>query len=186
MSAVFFTSDTHFGHTNIIRYCNRPFTSVEEMDDELVRRWNSVVARHDVVHHLGDFAFSRPERVRSLVTRLNGRIRLVVGNHDRRMGTGKIASLGFETVKDYDEVDIAGTKVVLCHYPFETWNKGHRGSWHLHGHCHGTLVTSRDIRRLDVGVDTHDYTPYSEDEVATIMTGRGYEPVDHHDGGRDE
>ena len=79
---VFIISDTHFGHENIIKYCNRPFSSVEEMDEKMIKNWNETVSNNDVVLHLGDFGLGKKEYIASIVKRLNGKKILIMGNHD--------------------------------------------------------------------------------------------------------
>jgi calcineurin-like phosphoesterase family protein len=157
----FFTSDTHFGHAKIIEYCKRPFASVEEMDEEMVRRWNSVVKPSDNVYHLGDFSFKNGEVVRK---RLNGNIFLVLGNHDN--GT----NYGFIWMKDYYELKVNDQKVVLFHYGMRTWHHDLRGNWHLYGHSHGGLPAYG--KSCDIGVDVWNFSPVHFDQVKRFMDGR--------------
>lgn len=169
-NTLWFTSDTHFGHANIIRHSQRPYRNVEHMDSALVAQWNMLVAPDDEVMHLGDFVWSMPtDRLRQLRAQLNGRIHLVPGNHDRSdmlLQEGIVDSVLPLIHELHLPAGPAGTKqtVVLCHYPIEEWNRLFRGAIHLHGHCHGRLP-SRGLRRLDVGVDVHDYHPISLWEV---------------------
>jgi calcineurin-like phosphoesterase family protein len=208
----FISSDTHFGHANIIEYARRPFPerpdytagleakvhkgtatqdeikswkrwlrqNVQKMDEELIRRWNAKVPQGAVVYHLGDFGFMDPDKLVSLIKRLNGTIRLIRGNHDKVLKHKKVREC-FEWVREYYESKTKdGTKIVMCHYPFMTWNGSHRGAWNLHGHCHGSLKDTGG-RRLDVGVDTHpNHEPYSFYEVQAFMRNREHQPVDHH------
>lgn len=159
--AILFTADTHFGHENIISYCGRPFNSIAEHDDALVANWNSAVNKGDTVYHLGDFAFMKRDEVRSLRGRLNGTVHLVLGNHDREtvVGGGLFAS-----IVRYTEIKLGSTKVVLFHFPIERWNKMHHGSWHFHGHSHGTLKRVEE-NRVDVGVDAWGYRPVRLEEL---------------------
>ena len=80
-SGVFFTSDTHWGHVNIIRFCSRPFISVEEMNDVLIQNWNNVVPKDGIIFHLGDFAFGGSQLWNDVLSKLNGHIYLILGNH---------------------------------------------------------------------------------------------------------
>jgi calcineurin-like phosphoesterase family protein len=183
MQPEFITSDHHFGHGNVIRYSNRPFASADEMDEALIRAWNARVPHNGIVYHLGDFSFHKNrERTKGIRHRLNGTIRLLKGNHDRLKGD--MLDL-FEWVKDYYEAKSpSGVKVVMCHYPFMTWNKSHHNSWSLHGHCHNSLrppAPLDDQKRMDVGVDTHpDYAPYTWDEIEKFMSKKGRAVIDHH------
>jgi calcineurin-like phosphoesterase family protein len=169
----FFTSDTHFGHANIIKHCSRPFSTVGEMDSALVAAWNSRVGPSDEVYHLGDFGLFRGKnglaRMAEVAYSLNGKIHLIRGNHDPDAAEVLLSSFKFVAVRDLLEIKIDSLPIVLCHYPLERWNRKHYGAAHLHGHCHGRLV-SPGIRRFDVGVDTHHYfAPYSEDEIAALI-----------------
>ena len=110
----FLVSDTHFNHNNIIKYCDRPFNSVSQMDDDMIHLWNSKVAKEDIVYHLGDFALGSKEQLSELRERLNGRIRLIMGNHD----TFKLKDyyqMGFDRV--YDKPIIIEQFYILSHEP---------------------------------------------------------------------
>jgi calcineurin-like phosphoesterase family protein len=181
---IWFTSDTHYGHANIIKYDNRPFADVEEHDEGLIERFNAVVKPTDTVYHLGDFAFAKkPEDVTAIVKRLNGQKHLLLGNHDRHPVK---KSEGWASIRSpYHElkVDLGGPrkqKIVLSHYPLLTWNGAHHGSWMLHGHCHGTL-TVPETTRVDVGVPCWDYTPINLEMVQLWMNEREYGVVDQHE-----
>jgi calcineurin-like phosphoesterase family protein len=168
---LFFTSDTHFGHANIIKYCNRPFASVEEMDEDMIKNWNSVVTNNDHVFHLGDVSFHKPEKTKSILDRLNGKIYLLRGNHEKPALDGMCIKR-FEWVKDYFKlnVDIGESKtqkVIMSHYPFLSWDESHRGSYNFYGHCHGGIPKEVDEQhyRVDVGVDCWGFYPVSFDTL---------------------
>lgn len=147
-----FTADTHFSHANIIKYCNRPFPDVQQMNETLIANWNAVVGARDQVWHLGDFAFRDAAAIHR---RLNGRIHIVWGNHDK--ATKQIADL-FASSQDIAELETdRGELIVLHHYAQRVWHQSHRGSWHLYGHSHGGLPNFH--RSMDVGVDCHNYAP---------------------------
>jgi calcineurin-like phosphoesterase family protein len=155
---VFFTSDTHFGHGLVLSpdATNRPWDTVEDMDQALIERWNESVGPKDHVYHLGDFAFHKRERTREILFELNGTLHMLAGNHDSP--NAEPFQQRCRWVKRYHEFSLGAYdsslrkhKLVLCHFPFESWNKNHYGSFHAHGHCHGTL---RQVpNRIDVGVD---------------------------------
>lgn len=157
----FFTADTHFGHANIIHYCNRPYSSVKEMDEALIENWNSVVGPKDEVFHVGDFSFSNQPR--DYFNRLNGRKVLVFGNHDSRA----TKDLPWANVARLLELKFHGLKVTLCHYAMQVWNHSHHGAIQLFGHSHGQLAGNR--QQLDVGVDCWNYTPVTLEQILACM-----------------
>ena len=164
---MFFTADTHFSHTNIIKYCNRPFANVKEMNMTIINNWNSVVGKDDVVWHLGDFAFTKfDEEIRILTGALNGKINLVVGNHDKYLLKRKHLQSLFNRffVLPYHEVNVNGIDLTLSHYAMRVWNKSHYGSVHLFGHSHDQLE-DLGTRSFDTGVDSNNFTPVSLDKM---------------------
>lgn len=182
---IWFTSDTHFNHENIIQHSKRPFRDLEHMTEELVSRWNACVAPGDTIYHLGDFALSwgkkHAEIIDSLLARLNGNKWLIVGNHDRKEVVGNSRWAG---VAHYHELklNLGGEhkqRIVMCHYPLRSWNQMHRGAWMLHGHCHGSLQGAQG-KILDVGVDVHDFKPISLESVQETMEKHSVVCVDHH------
>ncbi|CAM3186083.1 MULTISPECIES: metallophosphoesterase family protein [Sphingomonas] len=150
---IFFTADTHFGDHRTINIQKRPFDSVAEMDSVLIERWNGTVAPDDIVWHLGDVA-RRPADVPTLLARLNGIKHLLRGNNDP---DETVAAQGWASVGDYAEIEVDGRRLVLCHYPFRSWNGQHKGALNLHGHSHGRLKPMP--RQYDVGVDPHHFAP---------------------------
>jgi calcineurin-like phosphoesterase family protein len=161
MAKKWFTSDQHLGHRNIIKYCNRPFSSVEEMDERIIVLWQSIVMPEDIVYVLGDFSFHEPSKTTKILSRLPGHKVLIKGNHDNKKRLNKIR--GWGSIKDYHELKFGETRVVLCHYPIQEWRAKGKGSFHLHGHSHGRQ--SPNMRRLDVGVDSWDFYPLCEQEI---------------------
>jgi calcineurin-like phosphoesterase family protein len=186
MNGIWFTSDHHFGHSNIIRFSGRPFRNALEMNECLIERWNAMIDPSDVVYHLGDIFWSSTREAREMRDRLNGRICLIRGNHDR---TAESMNGAFEWIKDYHELkvedrDAPGNvqRIVLCHYAMRVWNKSHHGSWHLYGHSHGSLPDDPNARSFDAGVDCHGFAPVSYTRVKEIMAAKQFVPVDHHTG----
>ncbi|MET3824558.1 calcineurin-like phosphoesterase family protein [Sphingomonas sp. PvP055] len=151
--SVFFTADTHFGDHRTINIQRRPFANVATMDAALIAGWNAVVGADDEVWHLGDVA-RRPDAVADLLARLNGRKHLLRGNNDP---DATLAAAGWESVGDYTEITVEERNLVLCHYPFRSWNGQHRGAINLHGHSHGRLKPM--LRQFDVGVDPNGFAP---------------------------
>jgi calcineurin-like phosphoesterase family protein len=168
--ALYFTSDTHFGHKNIIQTCNRPFASVDEMDEAMVARWNQRVGPDDTVFHLGDFCFRNFLGADTYLRRLNGAIHLVQGNHDAE--TLKHHAGLFASVSLIREIEAGGHRIVMCHYPMREWDGSWTGSWHLFGHVHGRLNHAPLGFSLDVAADAHDFTPWSLDEIEAELKDR--------------
>jgi len=181
MKQIFFTSDHHFGHANIIKFCDRPFQSVEEMDLELIKRWNEKIKPEDEVYHLGDFALAKDrEVVADRLDQLNGIKYLIKGNHE---GAALHCRKQFKWVKDYHELKIKDSsckngvqRIILFHYAMRVWRGDYRGTWQLYGHSHGKLPDKKDQLAIDVGVDAHDYYPVSYDEVKAIMSHKTWVP----------
>lgn len=178
----FITSDTHWGHANIIKYTNRPFKNREEMDEEMIKRWNKKVPPGSIVYHLGDFSFSDERKTKQIIRRLNGTIRLVWGNHDKLIRKSKDLQYLFDWCKDYYECRMEnGPKLVMFHFPIASWNGMHKDSFHLFGHSHGSFPDTGE-RRFDVGIDCHpNYEPFSYDEIMREVKKRKFKPIDHHE-----
>jgi calcineurin-like phosphoesterase family protein len=175
----YISADLHLGHANLIKYGARDFKDCNEMDRVIIDNWNSVINRNTAVYILGDLVICNKRQAARYLKQLNGRKRLVIGNHDSVI-KGELLKY-FEWVKPYYESRTEDrTKVVMCHYPFLTWNKSHYGSWMLHGHSHGSL-TVLPGRRMDVGIDTHpEFRPYSFTEIQIKMQELGIGVHDHH------
>lgn len=161
----FYTSDTHFCHTNILHMQPRPFDSIEQHDETMISRWNAVVGPDDIVYHLGDFAMglNDADRIRGIFNRLNGRKYLVYGNHDlRRDGDLHPTIAGLDWAARPEALMFVrdeGQHVVLSHYAQRAWQGHLKGHWHFYGHAHGRLESFG--RSRDVGVDLPDvdFTP---------------------------
>jgi calcineurin-like phosphoesterase family protein len=185
MNNIWFTADTHFLHENIVKHSKRPFSGEEDMQQQLIARWNATVAPGDTVYHLGDFALSygreTAQEIDDILAQLNGQKILIVGNHDRKE---VIKNPRWAVVHRMHEIklDLGGVhkqRIVMCHYPIVSWNQMHRGAWMLHGHCHGNLAP-QEGRIIDVGVDCFDFTPVGIDQLRSILEPRPIYGVDHH------
>lgn len=171
-----FISDTHFGHSNIIKYCDRPFESVKEMNQRIVDEWNKVVKKNDVVFHLGDFSLTNTKTTQHIIDSLNGKIHLIVGNHEKSVLNPAHIRKKFETISDLleivvedDELGIGYAPIVMCHYPLMSWNKSYHGAWHLFGHVHGT-IEHPSPNAYEVGVDVNNFAPVSYEKLKEIIT----------------
>jgi len=166
MTSLWFTADTHFNHDAIRKYCHRPFESCQEMDEKIIANWNSKIRTGDTVYHLGDFAFGKEDSVKKYRYRLNGKIHLILGNHDYKNKIQRLAPM-FSSVHDLLEIKYNHQRLILCHYNMRTWNASHFNSYQLHGHSHGTLAPTG--KQLDVGVDSNNFFPVSVDQIMKLM-----------------
>lgn len=174
-----FTSDTHFGHANIIKYCNRPFKNSVEMNTAIIQNWNAVVDDNDMVFHLGDFCFGNEDySFDSYFETLKGKIIFIKGNHDRLAWRNR--NKFYAAHDSYHEIEIGGKDITLCHYAMRVWNRSHHGAWHLYGHSHGSLPDDPNALSFDCGVDCFNYRPINFDEVAAVMAKKTWLPIDHH------
>ncbi len=179
MSNTFFTSDTHFNHATILGYTNRPWTTLEEMNEGLIANWNNVVRDGDLVYHLGDVVMGPRKFAGEFLSRLNGRIFLVQGNHDTALPRER-----FVDRVSFHEAKVNGQLISLCHFSLRVWNKNHFGAWALFGHSHNGLEPWG--KSVDVGVDSTwvtgiaEYRPFHFDEVKSFMDKQEIKVVDHH------
>lgn len=190
---IYFTSDPHYYHINVIKYCNRPFSSVEEMNEMMIKYWNDTVTPEDTVYCLGDFSMAfRPVEV--FTKRLNGTKYLVPGNHDfchsyhkksrsadkRKEWTQKYVDNGWIVLPEQTTLDIPGVATVnMCHHPYELthasddkykdWRPHNDGRWLLCGHVHQNWKVVD--RMINVGVDVWDFKPVSVEEISKIILG---------------
>ena len=174
----FFTSDTHFNHANIIRFCNRPFKDVEQMNEVMITNWNNAISKDDTVFHLGDFCLGGAAEWTKILDHLNGKIYLIMGNHDlKNIRQGFISR--FEHVAMQMRIEIGKKRIYLCHYPFLCFEGSYKDDvWQLFGHVHTRRSNSGiDAGRLqylyptqyDVGVDNNNFTPVSFGQVKRII-----------------
>lgn len=180
---IWFTSDTHFGHANVLEFCGRPWGTVGEMDGALVDAINARVAPEDTLYHLGDFSFKMAvDAARELRGRIRCRdVRWVPGNHDKDWSQPAISGT-FAVEPPIAALRLpGGRKVVMCHYPMMDWPGLAHGSVHLHGHIHAPRAYNEwnremGILRYDVGVDANGYAPVSLDEVLAFFEGVEHRP----------
>ena len=164
---IYYTSDLHLGHENIIRLCNRPYKNVEEMNKDIVEKWNRKVKPTDTVYILGDmfFKFQDIQYVKDTLKKLNGTKILVKGNHDKFLKSIRWQDY-FENVVLYDEIADNNRMVCLFHYPVEEWNGYYRNSYMLYGHVHENMKEiKKHQRKFNVGVDVNDFEPKTLDEL---------------------
>jgi calcineurin-like phosphoesterase family protein len=179
MPEAFFTSDPHFDHENIIKYCNRPFSSVEEMNEGIIEANNKIVKPNDELYILGDIVFGiNPRRLAEILSRLNGNKIIILGNHDTTQYftrdiykyefKHKIRSYHYRILELHGK-QWGGYSPTLCHYPMLSWNASFHGSFQLHGHTHGNIPFDPAVKRLDVGVDSNSFKPWNWEEIVVKL-----------------
>ena len=158
----FFTSDEHYYHRNIIKYCGRSFKDVEEMNETIIERHNKKVGEKDTVIHAGDFCLYNNDifEIHRLIDKLNGNHVFLRGSHDNWL---------CDNNQTRWEKTISGIHIVVDHYPLMTWPKSHYGSFDLHGHLHGYPPPIALGKQYDIGVDNNNFEPLSFDEIVEIM-----------------
>lgn len=199
---IYFSSDLHFGHKNILTYTKRGevWSSVEDMNEGIVQNINSVVKPEDTLYLLGDTLFCKKrdlaEFAAKTIGRLNGHKFLIRGNHDYFTHKEEFSKY-FHWIRDYSELKVNDTdanngktqKIVMCHFPLLVWNDGAHGAFHCHGHSHSSLdELNRTTTRLDVGIDAEfsNYLPLSYEQIKEIMKKKSYKPMDSHGQRRNE
>jgi calcineurin-like phosphoesterase family protein len=181
LDKIFFTSDTHWGHTNVIKFQGRPFKHTHDMDETMIRNWNEVVPWDGVVFHLGDVSLMAPGKSLSVLERLNGKIYLIKGNHEKSVLRKQSTRDKFEWIRDKYELQVGKQLIVMCHYAHRVWNKSHHGSFHLYGHSHGSMEEKPWGKSMDVGVDSWDYKPLSYYDVERVLSKRKPYQTDKHE-----
>ena len=190
LDQIFFYSDPHFGHKNVIGFCNRPFNDVDEMNEELIKRYNKIVPHDGIVIWVGDCFFIGTQKASSIMERLNGYKVLVRGNHDT--SPARMYNMGFDFVVESMEMVIAGQTVSIKHFPkkhSKSWFKSFikfkllrkrkpryfdkypkpSNQWHIHGHTHSSERINLENRTIHVGVDANDYAPVSYRTIEGII-----------------
>lgn len=172
---VYFTSDLHFYHENIIRRINRPYQNVEKMNQDLVKKWNEKISPSDEVYILGDFTMKGSQLATEILYQLKGKKHLVRGNHDGFVDSQKFDKTLFCSIQDYAEIVCNNVQFVLFHYPLLDWNGMFRGSIALHGHQHNHEDYNyhnlqSKIRRYDVGVDANHMAPVSAEQIISFFS----------------
>lgn len=166
---IFVTSDLHIGHKNILKYTDRHkvYKDIEDHDNQIIDTINKIVKNSDILYLLGDIAMFN---IHSFISKLNGSKIIIPGNHDKWRNNSHTS---------YLELKYNDDLFIMCHYPLLQWNKGHYGSYMLHGHCHGGINSSNEnLRRIDVGWDNF-YRPISLQEIVRLK--QDCKPHEHHD-----
>lgn len=174
METIYVTSDLHFFHRNILRFQpNRRFSSIDEMNEYIVKHINTTVKPGEVLYHLGDLSFANAVVTNRLLSRITCDVRLIFGNHDQNLvesirGLPNFSIIGTEKRIKHQDSEGVFHEVYMHHFPWQVWNKSHHGSMHIHGHCHGSLDQRNAGRRADVGFDTTDITGKAESRIFNL------------------
>lgn len=185
---IYFTSDCHFGHNNILKYCNRPFDNVHIMDQVIFDRINDTVGVDDTLYILGDFCFRGKKPIDYRVRIACRDVHIIFGNHDKRTDyypSDLVTDMnGFSSIQEVKEIIYCNQRIYLSHYPHRSWPASHKGSWMLFGHVHSKLDHEDRIsnrKTLDVGVDnTVNYNkpfgqPWSFKELQKLFNTKEYQ-----------
>lgn len=168
---IYFTSDLHLGHANIIKHCNRPFQSADEMDDFLISKWNEKVSNNDTVYILGDFIFRSKHHPEEYLSVLKGKKHLVVGNHDKAWMKKVNLEDWFESVEMMRYMIDGQRKLTLCHYPMMSWPFSNHGGYMVYGHIHDDTrmeywpLIEQNPLMLNAGADINGFVPVTFEEM---------------------
>lgn len=172
----YFISDLHLGHVNCLAFDNRPFKSIEEHDETLIRNWNNVVGMDDDVYLLGDISWHNSTKTIEIFNRLNGRIHLIKGNHDAKLLRNRELQSRFCEITDYKELYIGdGKLLVLCHYPIPCFKNHFYGGYHLYGHVHVSFEDNM-MRQVKYQMEELYSTPCNMFNIGCMKPYMNYTP----------
>lgn len=163
---VFVVSDTHFYHANIIKYCNRPYSDVIQMNKDIVKKWNSIVGKEDIVYHLGDFLLGKKDYIPLIAGTLHGRIKLILGNHDHSSPKHYL-EYGFKEVYNKPVV-LLQYDVILSHAPIENIEK-YGCLKNIHGHVHNSLNINVTPQYYNASIEVIKYRPVLIEDAILAM-----------------
>ena len=182
MKKIYFSSDWHLDHANVIRYDGRPFADVNEMNEVIISNHNSIVGPDDDFYFLGDFCFNS-KNTEYFLSRLQGNLFFIKGNHDKH-DTIKMYRKYGTYLGEQTKIKIGNQDVVLNHFAMRVWDKSHHGAILLYGHSHGGLEATPWGKSMDVCCTLNDYKPFSWEQIKQIMDKREPKIIDHHRPGR--
>lgn len=168
---IYYTSDLHLDHANIIRHCSRPFVNVDEMNNALIKNWNNKISDNDTVYIVGDLFFYPKSPIDYILRTLKGKKHLILGNHDKQWIKKFDLTQYFESVDNLKEIHDNGRKITLCHYPMMTWNNAGNGAFLVYGHIHNNTKDFfwKWLKIMDnafnAGVDINNFEPVTFDEM---------------------
>lgn len=184
MKNTWFSSDWHLSHNNILKYDNRPFSTIEEHDKTIIENILKTTNIGDDLYFLGDFAFTNDKQkltiwFEDLSDHLN--LFFIAGNHDNYQMKSLYRTYG-TYLGELAEIKVNEQSIVLCHYAMRVWNKSHRGTWQLYGHSHHSLQDDKNALSIDVGINGKDYNykPLEFNQIKDIMSKKEFKSIDHH------
>ena len=166
----YYISDMHMGHKNVLKFDDRPFQSVEEMNETLIANWNKKVTDEDDIWVLGDFCYRSEKDPSFYLKQLKGKKHLIIGNHDKVTVNTDSALNYFDSVERLKHIKDREYNVILCHFPLADWNAKHRGSYHVYGHIHNNKdevyeFMKQQERALNAGCMINNYEPVTLEEL---------------------
>jgi calcineurin-like phosphoesterase family protein len=176
----YFSSDWHLCHANIIKYDNRPFDNIGQMNQHILDNYHELVKEEDNFYYLGDFCFDKA-KTESFLEQMQGNLFFIRGNHDKKETIRLYEKYG-TYLGEQSKIRVEGQDIVLNHYSMRVWDKSHHGTWHLYGHSHGTLPDDPNSKSFDVGCNIFEYKPLEFSQVKKIMDKKLWKPIDHHTG----
>lgn len=177
----YYISDMHLGHRNVLRFDDRPFENVEEMDGALITNWNAKVTKDDDVWILGDFSYCSDREASFYLKQLKGRKHLIIGNHDKILLESQSALDYLESVERLQHIKDRNYNVIMCHFPLATWNGISRGSYHIYGHIHNDRnevfeFMKKRKQALNAGCMINNYEPVTLEEL--IENNRKFQEIE--------
>lgn len=167
----YYIADTHFGHENVIRFDERPFSSVDEMDRYLIDAWNSRVQKEDEVYIVGDFVYRASHSIEYYAKQLKGQKYLILGNHDKLQPSDEKYFVGIDKMKHISDVYKGiNHQICLCHFPLAEWNGYYKGHYHIYAHIHNHTNDTYQIMKnrnhaLNAGCMINNYMPVTFSEL---------------------
>lgn len=181
---IFFSSDYHLGHNNILKYDKRPFKDINHHDEAIITNHNEIVKTDDEFYFLGDFSFN-DKRTEEYLQRINGKKFFIRGNHDSHKTVKLYQKYGIY-LDEQIKIVVQKQDIILNHFPARSWNRSHHGAWHLYGHHHGSIEREPWGKSMDVGILLNNYYPFTFEQIKTILDSREIKLMlgDHHESGR--
>ena len=175
VSVNYYIADPHLGHTNVLKFDNRPFKTIQEHDEIIIKNWNKRITPDDDVYILGDISWHPSGKTAEIYSRLLGKKHWIVGNHDKKYLKNVQLREQFTEITDYKELNINNRLIVLCHYPIPCFNRHYYGEYHFYGHVHNSFEWQMMEQIREEMLSKHD-KPCNMINVGVMMPYIDYEP----------